>query len=98
MDDRRRHPREPKFDLATINTGLWLTECIVHDLSESGARLQVLDPRRLPSRFELIPGAGAPPRWCRLVWQDGLEIGVAFDDPSQEMRDQAAANAEQLDR
>jgi hypothetical protein len=98
VSERREHPRVAKFDLATINTGFWQAECIVHDLSERGARLQVLDPQRLPSRFELIFAAAGGSRWCRLVWQHMLEAGVAFDDPAQELRDQAAADAELSDR
>lgn len=98
MDDQRKHPRVTKFDLATINTGWWQAECIVHDLSEGGARLQVLDPKRLPSRFELIFTTGGAARWCRLIWQKSFEAGVAFDDPAQEQRDKAAADSELLDR
>lgn len=55
-------------------------ECIVLDLSTTGARIALLYPAEIPLEFELqIPEAGAFAR-ARLIWTTGKEAGVAFTD------------------
>ena len=53
--------------------------CAIADISETGARLQLEDERKLPERFILLltPNGDAR-RHCRLVWRDGLFVGVEF--------------------
>ncbi|HXD44719.1 MAG TPA: PilZ domain-containing protein [Pseudolabrys sp.] len=53
-------------------------DCLVVDLSETGARLYVETP--LPDVFTLLVSAeaGDIERACRVVWRLGGEAGVAF--------------------
>lgn len=52
-------------------------ECIVRDLSDSGARLQFDSPAEVPPRFEIrINGAGW--RTAQVRWRTGKDVGVEF--------------------
>jgi hypothetical protein len=52
-------------------------DCVVRDLSESGARLAFPSSLGIPETFDLaIPGMS--PRRCRLVWRKASQIGVMF--------------------
>jgi PAS domain-containing protein len=80
MEERRRVPRPPaskgaKLIIAGVDSAI---DCLVHDLSESGACLQVARPANLPPVFDLqVEGEGSP-RACRMAWQCEDRIGVAF--------------------
>ncbi|WP_457093561.1 PilZ domain-containing protein [Microvirga sp. P5_D2] len=53
-------------------------ECVVRDLSDTGARLYFADPSLLPSEFELeIPSRDLKVR-SRLMWSQGANHGVMF--------------------
>lgn len=53
--------------------------CSIADISEIGARLVLEYDSELPEEFILLlTPKGDPRRHCRLVWRDGLAIGVEF--------------------
>jgi len=55
--------------------------CAICDISEGGARLILKDDAELPESFFLVLSAnGAARRRCRLIWRDGLAVGVKFPD------------------
>lgn len=55
-------------------------ECIMHDLSGTGARLQFPNFAEIPLEFDLqISEEGASAR-ARLIWTTGKEYGVMFID------------------
>jgi PilZ domain len=52
--------------------------CLVRNLSEAGAALNMVSPCAVPDRFTLaLPLEGISHR-CRLVWRRDVEVGVAF--------------------
>lgn len=54
------------------------TECIVRDLSDTGARIEAPASVTVPEFFELhIPLKSIRQR-SRMMWRAGLEMGVAF--------------------
>ena len=54
--------------------------CVLSDISESGARLDVEDSRKIPDRFPLfLTNKGAPQRNCRVIWRKPTSIGVDFE-------------------
>jgi PilZ domain len=57
------------------------TECVVRDLSGSGARLEFAAlPLTVAERLDLqIPARGDRHR-CRIIWRSDMEIGIAFAD------------------
>ena len=61
--------------------GTWRRSCILLDVSETGAMLEVEGPVNvLQARefFLLLSSTGLAFRRCELVWIDGAQIGVRF--------------------
>jgi hypothetical protein len=53
--------------------------CAIADISETGARLLLESDSELPDRFILLLSRnGEARRKCRVVWRDGLVVGVEF--------------------
>jgi hypothetical protein len=56
-----------------------LRECMLADISETGARIVVKQADDIPERVTLLIGSqGVAPRQCRVVWRDGVELGLEF--------------------
>jgi hypothetical protein len=55
-------------------------ECLVRDISESGARLSVSPAVSLPQTVELCIPQRRIRREARVVWRSESEVGVAFAD------------------
>ena len=56
-----------------------VAECLLGNMSDSGAKLMLGAPRELPDNFTLLLSEdGRVARQCRVVWVSGNEIGVAF--------------------
>jgi uncharacterized protein YceH (UPF0502 family) len=62
------------------NDGLLSTPCVVRDISDTGARLELPGEIALPDHFELYIEKRNQTRRVTLKWRHGKEIGVAFDD------------------
>jgi PilZ domain-containing protein len=54
-----------------------IINCRLVDYSAGGACVELFSDVPLPSRFELVYGAGTKKR-CRVVWKKGRRIGLAF--------------------
>ena len=52
-------------------------DCRIRDMSEEGARIDLMTQQLLPHEFELQM-AGVPARRCGLCWARGTFIGVRF--------------------
>jgi hypothetical protein len=54
--------------------------CVVADISDTGARLEVDDPTKIPDKFTLLlDGPDPQRRTCHVVWRTESEVGVAFE-------------------
>jgi hypothetical protein len=53
-------------------------DCVVRDLSETGAGLIVDDASAIPECFNLTIQTNAMTRSCRVVWRTENRIGVSF--------------------
>ena len=77
--DRRVDPRKrtlQKGQLFYLDSGA-AVECVVLDVSDSGARLRPIDVLSCPARFRLrMPDESS--RQCEVAWRDGQDIGVRF--------------------
>ena len=83
-DERRKHSR--KFSSPgriDLDDG-WACFCLVHDLSDGGARLTSVGPEDLPETFKLSLPSGVSPK-CRVVWRSKQAIGVKFFEPESEV-------------
>jgi hypothetical protein len=80
MSDRRRHPRIPAQTPATIILDCFTAvSCVVRDLSEGGARLDVQGCGILPPVFDLLADGAKEFRTCEVVWRSGDQLGVSFE-------------------
>jgi hypothetical protein len=53
--------------------------CVVHDLSNGGARLSFTAPvPSLPRSITLVLFKESVQRYCEIVWTDGYFVGVKF--------------------
>ena len=52
--------------------------CIVRNVSESGARIEVASVRGIPDTFDLVV-PGHYPQPCRIAWRALKEMGVAYE-------------------
>ena len=61
--------------------GTWRRECIMEDISETGAKLSVegsVEGLHLKKFFLLLSSTGLAYRRCELAWVNGDQIGVNF--------------------
>lgn len=73
--------------------------CVLSDISDTGARLDVEDAKAVPDRcMLLLSGTGSARRSCRVIWRKPGQIGVAFDHPLNEVTPAAAAKAASTDK
>jgi hypothetical protein len=57
-------------------------ECLVRNISQSGARLSVSPAVGLPQTFSLLIPQKGLSREARLIWRSETEVGVAFVVPA----------------
>ena len=83
LGDKRKAQRRQLRYTAWISLGpKKLQGCVVSDISDSGARLDVENSKTVPISFVLLLSrSGKPKRKCRLVWRKGAQIGVEFEKP-----------------
>ena len=61
--------------------GLPLRQCVLADMSDSGARLTFQDSDEIPHAFSLLLTRHSHPCYpCRVVWRQNNVIGVQFVD------------------
>lgn len=56
-----------------------LRDCLVYDISESGAKLTVAGEEQVPDNFTLLLSCdGGIRRICQVAWRSGFNIGIKF--------------------
>lgn len=78
MDKRESH-RDKVLKAATIEFEGGVVNCMVRDVSSTGASLSVSDQTGLPDRFNLVLHEDRVHRPCRVIWRKEKRIGIAFD-------------------
>src|SRR3954470_12336118 len=74
-------------------TGTAIGNCIVHDISEGGAKLSVEAPANAPDELVLVLSRnGAIRRKCRVVWRSDHHLGVIFEPPGRRSDDASRAD------
>jgi PilZ domain len=83
MPDLRKSPRKKVLKAAQAYwPNGYSSECVVHDISETGARLELHGP--VPNVFDLITEDEGRRRTCVVVWRRKVKIGVRFNNISDE--------------
>jgi len=83
--DRRKGARvafENGIEISIMGIdGTWRRDCIMLDVSQTGARLTIQDSiegLKLKEFFLLLSSTGLTYRRCELAWVNGEEIGARF--------------------
>jgi hypothetical protein len=79
MVESRRASRLPILKAATIKRGGEGTiNCLVRNMSSTGAALEISNQTGIPERFILVMAADGLHLTCRTVWRNEHRIGVTF--------------------
>jgi hypothetical protein len=74
--------------------GTWRRNCVLEDVSETGAKLTVdgsVEGVHLKEFFLLLSSTGLAYRRCELSWINGDQIGVNFLMPGDRMKTRRAS-------
>jgi len=93
MDERRIAPRRRALRQAKIvfNGDRSVIDCLVRNLSDSGACLEVASQAGVPTVFALQIEGETPNRQCLSIWQSDNKIGVEFANEARTVEDEDAA-------
>jgi hypothetical protein len=79
-DKRHAYRRAIRYTAWVALEGEQLHGCVLSDISDSGARIDVEASKTLPDRFVLLLSSrGTPRRHCRVIWREPTQIGVTFE-------------------
>lgn len=79
-DKRKSTRRSVRYTAWIVREGDELYGCALFDISDTGARIDVMDSKCVPDRFMLmLSGNGKARRACRVVWRKPRQIGVKFE-------------------
>ena len=79
MDNNRSAIRQRTFKGGSISPVEGApTECLIRNLSETGACLEVSNPTGIPDNFKLIIRPEIITRSCEVAWRSAQRIGVRF--------------------
>ncbi len=92
--NQRIAPRSKSLIAAriTFNNGQSTLDCLVRNLSETGAKLVTSAAVSLPERFDLFLSNKSVTHRARIVWRRGEEIGVRFEDAQPPSENSGAAD------
>ncbi|MGI9425735.1 MAG: PilZ domain-containing protein [Hyphomicrobiaceae bacterium] len=78
-DERRAHPRTEAYQNAIIRLPQGGSiDCIIHNISEGGAVLLLINPNVIPVRFQLFLPEGQLLAECMVCRFSGSRIAVKF--------------------
>jgi hypothetical protein len=79
-DNRKARRRPMRYTAWALLAADEKHGCILSDVSEAGARIDVEDSRKIPDHFFLLlSGNGKARRACHVVWRKPQQIGVHFE-------------------
>jgi hypothetical protein len=78
LANNRAAPRQRMLKAASIEFSGSTIDCVVRNISETGAAIEVASPVGIPAEFNLVMPGNIAKRSCRVVWVKDKRIGVAF--------------------
>ncbi len=76
--EARKTPRRKVLDTGLIRFGDFSVACVIRNLSEIGAALDVAPQSVLPDQFTLIVVRKKKIYSCTVIWRKGTRVGVSF--------------------
>jgi len=95
--NKRVAPRYPVLGHAQIIGQTKAINCVVRDLSDTGAKLGVSNSVRLPAEFDLRFVQRRLTLRVRVRWRAGEYVGVAFCEPDRTLKASCPAEQRMLD-
>ena len=84
MTEHRASQRRRTLKQGKIVLSDWqVLDCLIRDMSETGARLEIGGVTELPKAFRLLVASSNLLYPVDLAWQAGLGVGVRFTGPGQ---------------
>jgi hypothetical protein len=78
MTKRRETPRRRTLKGGSITFGGAGIDCVIRNLSKTGAALEIESPVGIPDDFTLLIKPELSKRHCHVVWRAAKKIGVRF--------------------
>jgi len=78
MTESRRTLRQRTFKGGSITLPTGTVECLVRNISATGALLELNGPALVPNDFDLIIKPETLRRCCQVIRRDGHHLGVRF--------------------
>jgi PilZ domain-containing protein len=79
MSEHRSTLRHRMLKAGKIEFGSSAIDCVVRNVSETGAALEVESPVGIPERFDLFVSQDRSRRPAHVVWRKARRIGIRFD-------------------
>jgi hypothetical protein len=77
--ERRAEPRHSLLRAGTLQFDGESINCMVSNMSNCGALLNVKSSAGIPERFALILSPDRHRRPCHVVWRQQITIGIGYD-------------------
>ena len=77
--NNKRYQRQNVMKAGTIVFGGSGIDCLVRNISDSGANLEVESQIGIPNSFDLVIDTERSNHHCHVVWRKARRIGIAFD-------------------
>ncbi len=98
MDQRRARRRPIRYNARLAVGPGQFYDCVLSDVSDTGARIEVQDSKKLPDQFLLLLSeSGAARRFCRVAWRKTRYVGVAFEKNMTDVNGTAPAPTAETD-
>ncbi len=78
LAEARRAKRQAVLDMGLIRIGDISVSCVVRNISDAGAALEMGPQSGIPDQFALIVLPMQKIYSCNVVWRKGRRIGVSF--------------------
>ena len=83
MEEQRKHLRIEINERAYISSGGSVMSCVVRNISDAGAAIDIDNSAFVPQRFRLVIAKDSSVRECQVAWIQQKRIGVVFVAPPQ---------------
>jgi hypothetical protein len=78
LENNRAALRHRVLKSGSIEFNGGVIDCLVRNISETGAALEVASPLGIPETFNLVIAGDHSSRRCQVAWRKDKRIGVAF--------------------
>jgi hypothetical protein len=78
MNEQRKTPRRRVLKAAMIQFGGDSLPCMVRNISDTGAAIEITSPLWFPDHFTLVVASEALNKSCEVIWHKEKRVGVKF--------------------